>query len=401
MELSLDRVFREHWTRIVAVLARDTGDLGLAEECAQEAFAAAIGWGDAPPENPAGWLYRVARNRAIDRLRRERLAHAHATSLRADPALRAGWDRRDPDAALLETVFGCCHPALPLEAQIALTLRYVAGLSTEQIARAFFVPTATMAKRLVRAKHKIRASGIPFSVPEQLAERLAAVLQVVYLVYNAGHADAGADDGREDLCMEARALAELLTRLLPGEPEALGLAALLEFTDARRPARRAADGRLVLLDAQDRFLWDRRLIERAHARMERATAQRRIGPFQLQAAVAAVHASSPGYAETDWVTVVALYRRLYAMSPSPVVALNLGCALAEESGAAGGLAFIERHVHGLDDYPYLHAARARLLERLGRSGEAARQYERAIALLGRTPEQEDLLLRLAGLQARA
>lgn len=395
--MNLEQLFRDHWPRLVAVLARDTGDLGLAEDCVQEAFAAAANWGAAPPENAAGWLYRTARNRAIDRIRRDRRVRATAPELLPEREFSGG-SLSPEDAAVLGTIFGCCHPALATETQIALTLRYAAGLTTEQIARAYLVPVETMAKRLVRAKHKIRASRIPLTVPNDIRDRLPAVLHVVYLVFTEGHASRSDTVlVRGELCDEARWLAGVVMRLLPDQPEALGLAALLAFTDARRAARLDGEGRLVLLEDQDRSLWDRPSIAEGHALLERATALRSPGPYQLQAAIAAVHSSSPTHEQTDWGTIIRLYRRLYAMLPTQVVALNLGCALAMAVGPKQGLRFIDAHAGELVGYPYLPAARARLWERIGRHDEARTEYERAIALLRDGPERDHLRARLGRL----
>ncbi|MGO2112003.1 MAG: RNA polymerase sigma factor [Pseudoclavibacter sp.] len=425
-------VFAEHWPRLVAVLARDIGDLSLAEDCAQDAFVeAAERWPrDGTPDNPAGWLYRTARRRAIDRIRRD-LAFAERMPLIAQPEStgvddevrpsrgRASAPRRggvssskttrdgvadDADDALVGMIFGCCHPALANEVRVALTLRYVAGLTTEQIARAFLVPTDTMAKRLTRAKRKIAASRIPFAVPapDQLGERLDAVLGVFYLLFTEGHASRDhAELVRGDLCDEARWLAALLARLLPREPEVLGLAALLAFTDARRTARLRPDGRLALLEDQDRAKWNRDDIEQGHALLQRAVELRRVGQYQLQAAIAAAHSSAETYDETPWPLIVRLYRRLEAMHPTPVIALGLGVAIAMAEGPDAGLTFIDHRApaSALPGYPYLPAARARLLERLDRRAEALAAYDHAIALLRDGPERDDLIDRRAALRA--
>lgn len=386
--MTLDSLFQRHWSRLVAVLARDTGDLGLAEDCVQEAFEAAASWGATPPENPAGWLYRTARNRAIDKIRRDTKARDLAPQLLPEEPF-------SEDEAVLGTILGCCHPALNLDAQIALTLRYAGGLRTEQIAQAFFVPTETMAKRLVRAKHKIRASRIPLTVPEDFDDRLPAVLHVIYLIYSAGYTGrAGGLLVHGELCDEAVWLAGEMLRLLPKTPEVMGLAALLEFTDARRDARLDADGNMVLLEHQDRSLWDTQRIASAHILLESAARLGSVGPYQVQAAIAAVHSSSASSDTTDWHLVVRLYRRLHTLQPSPVVALNLGCAIANAATPELGLQFIDRQVSGLTDYPYLPAARARLNERIGRFAEARSEYHRAIELLSDGPERRELEARL-------
>ncbi|GGH33879.1 RNA polymerase sigma factor [Microbacterium album] len=392
--MSLEQTFAEHWPRLVAVLAHDTGDLGLAEDCLQDAFVAASEtWGSEPPGNPEGWLYRLAKRRAIDRLRRTRALRERLPLLSPAPA-------SSQDDVLLGMVFACCHPALGLEAQVALTLRYVAGLTTEQIARAYVVPTATMAKRLVRAKHKIRASGIPLTVPDAIEDRIRAVLQVIYLIFTEGHASRDHPRlVRGDLCEEAEWLATTVSQLLPREPEALGLAALIAFTDARRSARFDGRGRLVLLEDQDRSRWDGERIRRGHELLQRASGMGRTGPYQLQAAIAALHASSPSYDATDWEAIVALYRRLFAAQPSPIVALNLGAAVAMTAGPDAALAFIDARTDIPHDYPYLPVTRGSILERMGRPADAVAEYRRAIALLRDGAERDDLLRRTAALEA--
>ena len=399
------RVFADEWTTLVAVLVRDLGDLTLAEDCAQEAFVeAAKRWGpDTMPERPGAWLLTTARRRAIDRVRRERRFTDRL------PALQEMVDRPAPlperlGDDQLALVFGCCHPSLDTDAQIALTLREVCGLSTGQIARAFLVAEPTMAKRLVRAKAKIRAAGVPFSIPavERLPERLAPVLHVVYLIFTEGHT---ATDTvavvRGDLCDEARWLADLLVALLPAQPEVLGLSALLCFTDSRRAARLDGQGRLLLLEDQDRALWDHSLIDAGDERLRRAIALGQPGPYQLQAAIAGTHATAPDLASTDWRGIVALYDRLLQLSPGPVVALNRAVAVAMVDGPDAGLGLLDRLADDGDlaDYRYLHAARADLLRRVGRHGEARAAYDRALVLTTNEAERRFLAERLAGLDS--
>lgn len=394
------RVFAEEWPIAVAALVRDLGDLDLAEDAVQEAFVeAASRWGpDDHPDRPCAWLITTARRKAIDRIRRQqrftdRLPVLHQAATEAPPSPSELVDDQ------LAVIFGCCHPALATETQVALTLREVAGLSTAQIARSFLVGEATMAKRLVRAKAKIRAAGIPFQIPgrDQLDERLAAVLHVVYLVFTEGHT--ATDDVellRGDLCHEARWLARLLAGLLPDEPEVLGLGALLAFTDARRATRVDDDGRIVLLEDQDRSGWDRQAIEDGRCLLTRAAQAGRLGPYQLQAAIAAVHAHAPDAESTNWAAIVALYDQLAEMRPSPVLSLNRAVAVAMADGPEAGLVEMDTPaVHGhLDDFHYLHAARADLLRRLGRRDEARAAYERAVALVENGAERAFLLARL-------
>ncbi|MFQ5557069.1 MAG: RNA polymerase sigma factor, partial [Acidimicrobiales bacterium] len=382
------QVFAEEWPRLVAVLVRELGDIGLAEDCAQDAFVAASHrWGPGTtPDRPAAWLLTTARRRAIDRIRRDRrfaeklATLRHALSTPAEPSRPLGDDQ-------LALVFGCCHPSLAPEAQVALTLREVCGLSTGQIARAFLVAEPTMAKRLVRAKKKIRAAGVPFTVPApaQTADRLVPVLGVIYLVFTEGHTSSDRTSLlRGDLCDEARWLAGLLEQLLPGEPEVLGLSALLCLTDARRATRVDGDGEIVLLEHQDRRLWDAELIERGRTLLTRALRLHRIGPYQLQAAIASVHATASSVEETDWRAIVGLYDALLGLQPSPVVALNRAVAVAEADGPQSGLDLIDalEAAGTLAGYRYLHAARADLLRRLDRRAEAIRAYNRALELGG-------------------
>ncbi|MGC5385608.1 RNA polymerase sigma factor [Micromonospora chalcea] len=386
----VERVFRAEYGRAVAVLVRLLGDIDLAEEAVQEAFAIAVTrWAaDGPPPSPAGWIITTARNRAIDRLRREstRAArHAEAALLHAaDPPAEEG---PVPDDRL-RLIFTCCHPALAAPARVALTLRLLGGLSTAEIARAFLVPERTMAQRLVRAKAKIRDAGIPYRVPRDadLPDRLRGVLAVVYLIFNEGHtASAGERLGRAELGAEAIRLGRLLVTLMPDEPEALGLLALMLLTEARRDARTGPDGAPVSLSEQDRGRWDRELIAEGQELVRRCLRRGRPGPYQLQAAIGAVHADAPTAAATDWRQILALYDQLAAVAPGPVVALNRAVALAEVRGPAAALAEVDRL--DLTGYHVWHAIRADLLRRLDRPAQARIAYDAAIAGTGNAAEQ--------------
>lgn len=401
------QVFAEEWPVLVATLTRDLGDLGLAEESAQEAFAeAAARWGPGTtPDRPGAWLLTTARRKAIDQVRREKRFSERLPAL-VDLSTTPPREPTDLIDDQLALIFGCCHASLSSEAQIALTLRQVCGLSTAQIAEAFLVSSTTMGKRLVRAKDKIRTANVPFVVPDadQMPERLSAVLHVIYLIFTVGHTNTeGPGLVRGDLCDEARWLAEIVSRLLQDRQtdeaavsEVLGLNALMLFTDARRSTRIDDDGQLVLLQDQDRSRWDRAMVAQGQSIMADALARQHLGPYQLQAAIAGIHASAVSWEATDWRSIVWLYSRLARLAPSPVVELNRAVAISMADGAEAGLRAVDDLVARgqLDDYRYLHAARADFLRRLDRREEAIEEYERALTLGGNEAEQEFLTRRL-------
>jgi RNA polymerase sigma-70 factor (ECF subfamily) len=404
VEAEVAKAFRAEWGRVVATLIRMTGDWDLAEECAQDAFATALSrWGtDGVPDRPGAWLTTTARNRALDRLRRSKtetvkLQEVAVLSVPDEPPDYGGSGVTDDRLRLM---FTCCHPALSLEARVALTLRTLAGLSTAEIAKAFLVPEATMAKRLTRAKHKIRDAGIPYRVPPAhlLPERTGGVLGVLYLLFNEGYAASAGDDLlRPDLSREAIRLARLLTRLMPDEPEAAGLLALMLLQDARSAARLDNAGELVSLEDQDRSRWEASEIAEGIGLLETALRRQQAGPYQLQAAIAACHGEATDAAQTDWQQIALLYGELRKIVPSPVVELNRAVAVAMADGPAAGLALVDNLAGSgkLADYYLLPATRADLLRRLDRKQEAAASYRAALYLAATEPERRYLSRRLA------
>jgi RNA polymerase sigma-70 factor, ECF subfamily len=399
-EAEVGRIFREESGQSVATLIRVLGDIDLAEDAVQDAFAIALrNWPrEGLPPNPGGWITTTARNRGIDRLRRESRGRKLLSEL---AVLSSGGDARDEteeDGPVhddrLRLIFTCCHPALSREAQVALTLRLLGGLSTEEVARSFLVAEQTMAKRLVRAKRKIKAARIPYRAPadHELPDRLPPVLAVIYLTYNAGVTSTA----EPSLCHEAIRLARILVALMPDEPEVYGLLALLLLTESRRASRTRPDGSLVLLDEQDRGRWDRALIEEGQTIVRRCLRRNQPGPYQLQAAINAVHADAATFEETDWSQILASYDQLLALAPTPVVALNRAIAIGEVDGPAAALELVDEL--DLQSYYPFHATRADLLQRLGRESEAAKEYERAAALAPTDAERD--FLRRGGRAAR-
>ena len=402
----VEALYRHESRRVLATLIRLLGDFDLAEEALHDAFATAIEQWPAGgvPANPRAWLISAGRFKAIDALRRRARFDAALGRIAEQLQDQALPEDEPPGVEddRLRLIFTCCHPALQREAQVALTLREVCGLTTEEIARAFLTSPPTLAQRIVRAKGKIRDAGIPYQVPEphELAERLDAVLQVIYLVFNEGYsASAGATLTRTDLSAEAIRLGRLLRELLP-EPEAEGLLALMLLTEARRPARTTDDGELVLLEAQDRRRWNRDLIREGTALVEHALSSGRTGRYALQAAIAALHAEAATASETDWPQIVALYDLLIRLDPSPVVSLNRAVAVSQRDGAAAGLGVIEALLAegALESYHLAHSARAELCRRLGRTSEARESYDRALALVRQEPERRFLEGRRASLE---
>ena len=411
-EPEIEHVFREESGRILATLIRGFGDFDLAEEVMQDAFAEAVrDWpNQGVPANPGAWITTVARRKGIDRIRRQLTRTAKQDSIRhsiegvrqaTEDAMIAALDPLKDDP--LRLIFTCCHPALALEAQVALTLRLLGGLTTREIARAFLLPEAALSQRIVRAKRKIRDANIPYRVPpaELLSERVPAVLAVLYLVFNEGYSATSGDHMvRRELCMEAIRLARNLTELMPDEPEVLGLLALMLLQNSRRATRQGPEGELILLEQQDRSRWDRGDITDALSVLDVAMQARRPGPYQLQAAIAAVHGEAAAASETDWAQIVALYGRLYELQPSAVIALNRAVAVAMADGCERGLELIDG-IEGKDrlaDYHLFHAARADLLRRMGRLNESARAYRQALRTVSNAAERTFLERRLKELE---
>ena len=396
--MDLDSVYRAEYGRCVATLTRLLGDIGLAEEAVQDAFAVAVQkWDEALPPNPGAWIVTTARNRAIDRLRREstrQARHAQALLLHQPSDVTAPEEVGPVRDDQLRMIFTCCHPALSPLAQTALTLRLLGGLEVAEIARAYLVPEATVSQRIVRGKKKIRDAGIPYRVPgaAELPDRLASVLTVLYLVFNEGYTSTSGELLRTDLCLEAVRLARALAELMPDEPEAIGLLALLLLTEARRPARVGSSGELVVLPEQDRSLWNRELIAEGHELVRRCLRRDQPGPYQLQAAINAVHTDGPA---TDWVQVLALYDQLLRHTPTAIVALNRAVAVAEVHGPALALAIVDEL--DLPGYHRLPATRADLLTRLGRTADAVAAYDEAITLATNDTERTFLETRRARL----
>jgi len=407
----IEAIYRSDSRRVLATLIRLLGDFDRAEEALHDAFAAALdAWArEGVPDNPRAWLVSTGRFKAIDRLRRTARFDAVVDELATQvntfvsPESEARFEEDDEVADdRLRLIFTCCHPALNADARIALTLREVCGLETEEIGKAFLTSATTLAQRIVRAKNKIRDARIPYQVParHELPDRLATVLHVVYLVFNEGYsASTGDAVTRADLSAEAIRLGRLLVDLLP-EPEAIGLLALMLLHDARRQARTSPDGELILLDAQDRALWNRAQIDEGRALVERALSSRQVGPYSLQAAIAAVHAEAPDAASTDWRQIVGLYDVLMRLEPTPVVELNRAVAVAMRDGAAAGLALVDAILDrgDLGDYHLAHSARADLLRRLSRKADAIAAYERALKLATQEPERRFIERRISELR---
>lgn len=407
MRDTVERIYQAESRRVLATLIRLLGDFDLAEEALHDAFIAALKqWPvDGIPDNPRAWLVSAGRFKAIDQIRRRSCHHDAVTNMTTEALINEDAIDDDTDYSIdddpLRLIFTCCHPSLARQAQLALTLREVCGLRTEEVARAFLTKTPTIAQRIVRAKTKIRDAGIPYEVPErnELPERLDSVLAVIYLLFNEGYAPSEGDDlTRPDLAEEAIRLGRMLAELLP-EPEVLGLLALMVLHHSRRPARADANGDLIRLEDQDRTLWDQELIAEGCALVPRALSPTGIGPYALQAAIAALHTEAANFADTDWAQIVGLYEALYRLSPTPVIALNRAVALGMSQGAAAGLAAIDALMNdsALQHYHLTHAARADFCRQLGRTEDARRAYQRALTLTALVPEQRFLQRQLASL----